>query len=88
MAAKLPVVVRHSQAKWSSMMQSRYIALLLALGAAAPVQSQINRPGLQLKQPSAWLSLGAASVERERADAIARARALNPLAPEVATHNP
>jgi len=37
---------------------------------------------------SAWLSLGAASVERERADAIARARALNPLAPEVATHNP
>jgi hypothetical protein len=37
---------------------------------------------------SAWLSLGAASTERERAGAIARARALNPLAPEVAAHDP
>jgi Flp pilus assembly protein TadD len=57
----------------------------LALGRAAPAREHLRRALREDPRSwSAWLSLGLASTGRERAAAIARARSLDPLAPELA----
>jgi len=56
----------------------------LALGRAAPARAHLRRALREDPRSwSAWLSLGVASTGRGRTLALARARSLNPLAPEL-----
>jgi O-antigen ligase/polysaccharide polymerase Wzy-like membrane protein len=61
----------------------------LALGRAAAARADLRRAiRMDPRSWSAWLSLAATSSGQARTVAIARARALDPLAPEVETDNP
>ena len=61
----------------------------LGLGHVPEARADLRRAiRMDPRSWSAWLSLGAASTGHGRTDALARARALNPLAPEVDADDP
>jgi cytochrome c-type biogenesis protein CcmH/NrfG len=61
----------------------------LGLGHVVDARADLRRAlRMDPRSWSVWLSLAAASTGREREHAIARARGLNPLAPEVDPDNP
>jgi hypothetical protein len=88
-AARRAAVRAHRFRPWAAEPWELMGEAELALGRASEARADLRHAiRMDPRSWSAWLSLGAASTERERAGAIARARALNPLAPEVAAHDP
>jgi len=88
-AARRAAVRAHRFRPWAAEPWELMGEAELALGRIPDARADLRRAiRMDPRSWSAWLSLGAASTGRERVGAIARARGLNPLAPELDAANP
>ncbi len=89
LAAKRAAARAHRFRPWASEPWELMGEAALGLGDVPEARADLRRAiRMDPRSWSAWLSLGAASTGHGRTDALARARALNPLAPEVDADDP